>query len=387
MNIMYFCIYLYLLLKPFYIFKSGSMQPSDFFLIIAFIFLILSKNKLKISEIIKKNRKFVIFVLCVAIINLFYFIIYTNTKFLLSTTYFIFNLIGIIVFSSILDNQKVKSNIKNIFKLNLVIQLIILFAGLGRYYTSVRYMGTFNDPNQFGYYILISYMFINLISYDLKNSKGDIIFLIISIFLILESASTGMLLGISCFLFFKVIDIARIAFMKFRKYFGKIVLYSIFIIPLVVFAIYLNNSYKFINMDKFFVFSRVQEKFNKADSSTNDVSLIQERGYDRFIYYPQYVLYGSGEGEYTRFELTYHQDEIHATFPSILFYYGIIPFIILMLWVKENIFPSKITVLVPIFAIFLESFTLLNQRQLLFWIVIVYVSYVNKNNNEVKKDE
>lgn len=386
MDLMNICLYLYLLLKPFYVFESGSIQPSDIFLILAFIFLLLTKNKVKISELIKKNYKFLIFTILVFVINLIYFIIYSDTKFMLSSIYFIFNFIGILVFSFVVNNFKIKSNIKRIFRFNLLLQLFIFIIGLGRYYSDVRYMGTFNDPNQFGYYILISYMFIDLISYDLNNKKGDFIFLLISIFLILQSASTGMLLGISCFLLLKIIDFIRLLFSRFKQYITKILLFCMFIVPVFIIVIILNSEYKFINIDKedtLFIVSRVKEKFERVNTSTSDATLIEERGYDRFIYYPQYIFYGSGEGNYDRFTLTYHRNEIHATFPSILFYYGIIPFIILLLWFKDKIFPSNLTLIIPISALLLESFTLLNQRQLLFWAFFIFIDYIGKEKKKM----
>ena len=159
-----------------------------------------------------------------------------------------------------------------------------------------------------------------------------------------------------------------------------------FIVPLFIIVIILNSEYKFINIDKedtLFIVSRVKEKFERVNTSTSDVTLIEERGYDRFIYYPQYILYGSGEGNYDRFTLTYHRNEIHATFPSILFYYGVIPFIILLIWFKDKIVPSNLTMIVPIAALLLESFTLLNQRQLLFWAFFIFIDYIGKEKKKM----
>ena len=136
-------------------------------------------------------------------------------------------------------------------------------------------------------------------------------------------------------------------------------------------------------MNNFLIVSIITEKISKINNKNdNNVSLIKERGYDRFIYYPQYILYGSGEGEYTRFKKTYHQDEIHATFPSILFYYGFIPTLILLSWLLDKIKNANVKTLIPLIAILIESFTLLNQRQVLFWVMILFVSYTRINNKK-----
>jgi len=355
------------------------MQPADFFLVLSLIAILLLKNKKKINSIINDNKLFLIFVILSGIINILYFIMYKNTRFLFSSLYLVFNMMGIIVFTYILDNNKVKEIIKKIFQLNIAIQLGLFLLGLGKYYGFTRYMGTFNDPNQFSFYILVSYVFIYLLSLDLKQSKGNIVFLLISMFLIMESASTGMLLGISCFLLFEILYYLKNVLLNFGKYKYRIFIIIMVFIPLALSLWIINDKFNIIKTDNILIVKRVQEKFTKIETkNTQNVSLIQERGYDRFIYYPQYILYGSGEGEYNRFTLTYHQDEIHATFPSILFYYGIIPFAILLLWLKKKLWINNFILLIPIFALFLESFTLLNQRQLLFWVIIVYVDYLNR---------
>lgn len=388
MNIIYYCLYIYLLLKPFYIFKSGSMQPSDLFLVFAFIFLLILKKKELINKNISKNIKFLLFTICTFAINGLYFIAYVKTKFLLSSLYFVFNFLAIILFSIIFEDDKLTNNISKLLKIDILVQVLIFLLGLGRWYGRFRYMGTFNDPNQFGYFILMSYMFIYLISEKNGNKKGNILFLLLSIFLIFECASTGMFLGINIFLLLQFLDIIRnfTYFIKCYKY--RIVICTLILMPILVLFLIFNHDYNFIKPDKFFMLSRIEGKVDKM-SSTNasgDVSLIQERGYDRFIYYPQYVLYGSGEGEYTRFELTYHQDEIHATFPSILFYYGIIPTLILLSWIFDKIKDAKPRTLIPLIAALIESFTLLNQRQVLFWILILFISYMPKRTRDLEME-
>lgn len=385
MNLVYYCIYIYLLLKPFYIFNSGSIQPSDLFLIIAFVFLLLKKDKRSFNNILKKNIKFVIFMLCTFFINFIYFLIYYKTKFILSSMYFLFNFFAIVVFSYIFSNKTVTLKIGKILKINIIVQFIILLLGIGRWYGSSRYMGTFNDPNQFGYFILMSYMFIYLIGLKYEYKNKDLCYLFITMLLIIKCASTGMFIGLCIFLllqFFKIITHFNDFLLKNKT---KIFLCIFLIIPILSVFMIINNSYRIIKTKNFVIFSRIVEKVNKADvdNKSSDVSLIKERGYDRFIYYPQYIFYGSGEGEYSRFEKTYHQDEIHATFPSILFYYGIIPTMILLSWIYDKLKKVEIKALIPFIAIFIESFTLLNQRQVLFWTIILFLSYFKKDKEKL----
>ena len=130
------------------------------------------------------------------------------------------------------------------------------------------------------------------------------------------------------------------------------------------------------------MFSRVTDKFNRISSkNTNDHlwSVWQERGYDKLWIYPQYMLYGSGEGEYDRFILSAHSNEIHATLPSILFYYGIIPFLIILKWFYKKLKRVPFNLLIVYLALLMESFTLLNQRQALFWTIFMMAPQLSKS--------
>ena len=202
-----------------------------------------------------------------------------------------------------------------------------------------------------------------------------------------------MLLGISIFV---ILDVLKIL-LNLRKYILK---YKTQIFIVLVVLLFVTSICLIIFSDKeselkstfsnIHLIDRLIEKINKIDntnsqaSSQNEMNLWQERGYDKIFLYPQYILFGAGEGKYNRFEKASHMNEIHATFPSILFYYGIIPFTILLIWIIKNLRNSKKGSLVVYIALFAESFTLLNQRQALFWTIIVLNSFFVKEEKDEK---
>jgi hypothetical protein len=47
------------------------------------------------------------------------------------------------------------------------------------------------------------------------------------------------------------------------------------------------------------------------------------RGYDRIVNYPEYLLFGAGEGAYERFRSDLYGSEIHSSYGTLLFCYGI----------------------------------------------------------------
>ncbi len=390
MKIFYACLYIYLLLKPYYIFQSGSIQPGDLFIVLALIFfMLIDKNRINVKKIINSERHFVIFVFITILINTIYYLIYNDVDFLLSSIYFVFNLIAVILFAFACEKKETfLINISNILKFNLIIQLILCFLNIGKIYGGFRYMGTFNDPNQFGYYILLSFCYIYIINIRYKNIKNVFLYLLISVYLIFECSSTGMFLGICAFLLLYIINfVTKIPiYLKKYKLTFVLILTTTFILSLIILTINpLKNEILLDKISNNHMVNRVIEKLNKlnTDNSKNEINLLEERGYDKIYYYPQYILFGAGGGKYERFEKTVHYGEIHATFPSILFCYGIIPFLILIKWIYIKLKGMKKDYLVAYIALLVESFTLLNQRQALFWIIIMLYKYINVEDKKI----
>lgn len=50
----------------------------------------------------------------------------------------------------------------------------------------------------------------------------------------------------------------------------------------------------------------------------------ETRGYDRIVNYPEHILFGAGEGAYERFRSALYGSELHSSYGTLLFCYGII---------------------------------------------------------------
>lgn len=114
----------------------------------------------------------------------------------------------------------------------------------------------------------------------------------------------------------------------------------------------------------------------KNGSTDFQNSIIADRQLDKLILYPEKMLYGAGQGDFYRFDKAVSANEIHSSFPGMLFYYGIGPFLVLLYWVYRNFAEGQNSpyVLLCYLAYFAETFTLTNQRQPLFWMIIVLAS-------------
>ena len=440
-------MYMYFILKPLYLLQSGGMQAADYVLVGAFMCFIIYRIQTKNYKIDKGNKVYLLFTACTCVINGIYFLIYKHISFIISSSWYVFIGMFLLVISECYMRQDVLKRIYNIININIYIQFVIWLFKLGRVYLGVRYMGSFNDPNQYGFFMLTSIFFIYILEKILKL-KHNYISYVIAIFLLYLSLSTGSFLGIVTFLGLLVCiniknikSIINISFIK--KFINKIknnkkpiIISSLLLLFFTVMSfLFINEVYGGIRnllvKDEFVkrivykienVENTIKQTINKAMNSTEQTwkqetpekvvnqeiqkqetdqvvnqeiqkqeseqlmnqdqkvesknkivrspNILEERGYDKILLYPEKILYGAGQGLDKRFK-TYHDGEFHATFPSILFYYGIIPFLIICYWIYINIKKVDFSRMIIYISVFLESFVLLNQRQPLFWFLIL----------------
>ena len=260
-------------------------------------------------------------------------------------------------------------------KLNILIQAAILFSGKGRlFYESwggIRYMGTFNDPNQLAFFVFLMILLLYLCKS--KKDKGIFFFYILAFIIIGASKSTGIFLGIITFIAGIWIDKICLLCSGCRSQkmmYGVCWIGLIFIC--VTFCLIATPDSSFsLQSGQFTLLQRIQEKLWKIKEN-GILELVYDRGWEKLLLYPKYILYGAGEGGIKRFSLARHINEIHSSLLSVLFCYGIIPTILLLLWVKQQLAQAEHWMFAAILALFAESFFLVNYRQPLFWLVIMF---------------
>lgn len=370
MRLYHWLFLLFWLLKPFYLWESGTMQISDFVFVLSFVMWLFDRRGL--ISIKKPHIYFVLFVLGTFIINTIHSIINADIVFLISSIYYLYNTFMIISISEYKDNDNFLMGLLRVSYTNIFIQLVILILNQGRFfYGSPRYMGTFNDPNQFAFSMFTSFLLIYVItlynqSQGKKNKKSLVLVMLILVFyMIARSSSTGMLLGISSFIFFLIV---YTIFSKKTPVFTILkILLIIALIGILFYAVSGGLSLDNISSQTDIV-RRLQYKANNVD--TNGLqALIEERGIDKLYNYPVYNIIGAGDGLYGRFIDSAF--EVHSTLPGALFYYGIIPFILLITWMLSMLKGTNIAITPVYLALLVESLTLANQRQPVFWMLLV----------------
>lgn len=381
LNLAHLLFLLFWVTKPFYLKASGSMQISDGIFVLSFFAWIIQNNWRIIID--KKDFYYIAFVGCVFLVNGIYLLIYGNYEFALNSIYYLYNLMVILVVRDFMNNKAFLKGLILACCFNLLVQLTILLLDKGRFLGDrFRYMGTFNDPNQFSFSMLTSFLLLYLLGSYFKDQESSSMktvlfgaFLAVFLF-IFQSSSGGMLLGI-----FSFSGLMALIFLYSENTPSLVAIRFFVILIIIAVAVFLLLSGGLGSSSlqgESVMIMRLNEKL-RAVQTEGISALFDNRGIDKAFTESKYLLYGAGEGHYWRFPDSPY--EVHATFISILFCYGIIPFLIVCRWIWGNIkYTSK--TLIPVYlALFIESFTLVHQRQPVFWMLILLGSLEFKSTD------
>ena len=370
---------LFILLRPFYVRASGQVQPADGFLMLYFFCTVYRDFKAQVLiPNIKKNKLFYIFLVLAIMINAFYHKVVPDPRFLFSSLYLVY--MGVVVYSYDSGiNKGLIDKIRYILYGNLIIQFLIYSSGLGRLYYELweegatRYMGTFTDPNQFGFYIFIVLLFAYLTKHEKMDTYLFPITSVMGIFLIIQSKSLAAFLGLAVLY---TLVFLRFIGKKFRV--NKVILCVMLILTTagVVYYFIPTSDFRIENVE-YTTVNRIRYKIYNIIYADGIKDILRERAAEKIINYPEYFIYGAGEGNYERY---YPEpvNEIHSSFINLFFSYGLIPFAILMGWFKKRLKGLNAVSLVCFITILIESMFLVNYRQALFWVLWITLFYLNE---------
>src|SRR5699024_4589074 len=188
--------------------------------------------------------------------------------------YYIYNFINYILLISLYSDyrEKVVRVIYIAVILSIFFQVIMLFMGGG--FTGTRMVGSFNNPNQLGYYALLTTSILMVLSKK-HNVKGLWFFLAVGFNLLLIVASLSSTAIISYILLIFLFIKSRIENKRFKI---NIILY--FIIGIITFLLLYKTTNKF--SDSMMV-KGLQNRVLTVEQKTAGV--IQQRGYNRITEY------------------------------------------------------------------------------------------------------
>ena len=332
--------FFYLILFPIQLLPQGGLQLADYILLIgiaSLIFrIIFQKSNIIFNNIYLKGAFF--FTFYSLVVSFIFFIVYSDYKFLLAPFNYIYCFLCL-YFVADLTRKELFFKITYIsLIITLVIQLI-LFFNTGLNYDSGRCMIMFKNPNQLGFWGLIVLLILVLINNNIFLKRPFLLYgaMLLSSFFIIVSISQAAIITL----------ILLLLLLLFRKR-PVILISSIVFISFLTFY-YLNTSKFEENPYTNAIFTRFEnDLFNEDDTDNN----LEGRSYNRISQNSVYLIFGAGESGLNRFG--YNTNEIHSTFGSLLFSYGLLGFLIFC---------------IPLLSISLKSYSINSVIFLIFLIV------------------
>ncbi|MTI71805.1 MAG: hypothetical protein FH751_16270 [Firmicutes bacterium] len=361
MNIL---IFLFFLLKPFYLFKSGMPQMADILMI--FIFLITFFKKIKITD---KEKNLIVwnllFVVYIFIVNgVWALILKGELELIKQSVYYLYNFLVLITIIALYENKGnkfLKVIFNSIFVSSLLQFIILLFKDS----TEMRRYLYFNNPNQLGYFSLLSIAICLVINYKLDKKINVYPLIGINLILIVASLSRGAFIGaILMVITYIILSINKRNFLK------------IYFLVIIIFVILISIVYLELEIDTFKHYRYFKFRVFNLDYDDN----LSYRGYDRFINHSNYLILGAGEGVYKRFNSKL-LGEVHSVLVNILFSYGIIGFIMFLNIIYISIYKVKFKRFHPLIYVFIYNMVHNGIRHSMFWILLALLSII-----EVKKN-
>ncbi|MDB2682714.1 hypothetical protein N9Z27_00500 [Alphaproteobacteria bacterium] len=303
-------IFCYIQLSPMYIFPRGIPQPADILIALtifpALIIIFLSSKK-SIPDYYLAGA---IFVALTMVINWVNYLFYSDLRLLLSSTYYLYNFLiftfAVYIFKHYAPQMRKLAYVAIIIAIIVQFIWLTLFPDIG----VKRMTGSFINPNQLGYWAMITFMTLTVLKHNQKFKWYDgILILILTYFEALALSKGGMIaFGLA---------LAVIVCMPQVPKIGK---------ALVVFGLLVMMIFGLFNVEKF---GKVQNSIGQVDLVVQRLQSIGQseddsaagRNYDRLIQFPEFMIFGAGEGGFARFD--HHPNEIHSGIATLIFSYGI----------------------------------------------------------------
>lgn len=333
--------------SPLYLLPSGLPQIGDLLLVLAALAVIASG----VVSMPFHARGFLgvtsLFVAYVFAVSAFWAHQMDDAHFMIVPLFYLFNLLVCVTFLSLHDRLGVRFLNWTLVALlgavaSQVAATVLLSGG------SPRDTGTFNNPNQLGYFaILVASLF-----WSASRASGLWKPLVLvtpavyfaCLYLALVSQSRAAIASLALLLVLSMVGRRRIA--------------ALCTIAVGALAIAFNVGVG--------DYQRFEARVEHRSSGYGEEAEV--RGYDRILRYPEYTIFGAGEGGLERFWGSTH--ELHSSLGTVLFSYGLVG-LMLFLGIFWNIVRvSGWASLIYILPVFCYSLTHQGLRQAEFWMLL-----------------
>jgi hypothetical protein len=292
------------ILFPIYLFAPGKPQISTIVVAVAGIVALVARYRLPES-----SRSLVVsfswFLWYVFLVNIIWAAISENTGMLTPPMFFLYNAFVLLLCLWYYGRAGTRflRLTQHAMAISVLLQLFLLFFGGP---TTVRESIYFDNPNQLGYFALTMAAGVLMIADRLNTStwyRGCVMG--ICFFLIMVSASFAAIGGF-----------ALLVILALKSRPGMLILMALAFVAILS-----------VWDAELFLGKRVEYETEEMEG----VSFLASRGYDRISNHPEHVFFGTGEGNYREYESVIGSHEIHSSYGTLLFCYGIIGSL-LFLW-------------------------------------------------------
>lgn len=285
------------LISPIYVLPSGLPQPADALAALLMPGVFLLYGLWWPRPVRKPLALLALFVYWVLFVNTGWAFYTLEKDLLLSSAYYVFNFLVVLLcmtlYSRLGDRFLRTTMAATILSVFMVVALSFVLKG-----GAERQTVTFNNPNQLGYFALLSASIVYLGARLLPTNR-TIVAAALACCAYLAAISLSKAAMIALALFFVLISI------RYPKY-----AVIISVIALALYAVDFHESP---------LAAKVTHRLSTIGADHDDN--IAGRAYDRILKYPQYIVLGAGEGAYDRFEGSI---EIHSSLGTVVFSYGLV---------------------------------------------------------------
>ncbi|KYG77063.1 hypothetical protein EV198_1277 [Roseivirga ehrenbergii] len=367
---------IYLIAFPFYFLPAGSAQPSDIVIVVVIGLYVLGQH-FKISEVNQPVFKgFLKFCIYLSIVNLgVHFALLGESNnglawYVYSAFYF-YNLM-VMGFALSLYRQYGKQFIYTTAYACVfagILQIVLSYA-LQTNSEGIRGAMFFTNPNQLGYYSLSALAIVLVLETMIKLPR---LIVYLSFFV---------------FSYLALVSVSKAALGSMIILFGAYLIANKIFSVRNIFAIIVVGGLGFLGVTQSEFGKRFQENLDarnvNEENRPDEITEWEYRGYDRITNHPEYLVFGAGEGGYNRFDTFITNHEIHSSFGTIIFCYGIPGTLLFLLFVYSLLKKLPWFYLVYSLPLFAYGVTHMGLRFTIFWVALMMFPIIRAERNKVE---
>jgi hypothetical protein len=301
----------YMITSVFYVFPSGNPQPADFLLVASIGgTLLLAWNRIPVDPALYLSVG--LFIGWIVLVNATWFMIVGDFTFVKKTVFYLYN-IGVFLFVVVAGYHDWR-RLKKVIWWSCLVALLLQVGFLELLPRSTwRASGSFNNPNQLGYWALLTISCVAVTKEGDRLGPGDLIALAAGFYVVMLSLSKAASIA-------AMVLLVGVGLTCGTRRVAGFALAAVLLVAL---------SWEIAAgglLDRFGTLEPVSSLTQRLQSigGQRDDSLAA-RGYWRLFEFPQYLAFGAGEGAYDRLtDDLGRAKEFHSSIGNLVMSYGVV---------------------------------------------------------------